>query len=300
VTNKILDTQALQNELSRLASQAKTEIVIVSAYVTDIATNWILEKIPKNVRLCVIAKLSPQDLASKASTFEAIEMLLKAGHTVKLLSNLHAKIYLIDKDHIFIGSANFTSNGLKLFGSGNLEASIKTMITPEILQFVDNIYDKSTEITLDILKKMKEEIKVKKLEKAPLEWSDDIIKPVFQLWTVDMLQEEIFNENVTNEADKILLFGSANLNNNFDIKIQFKRTKVYQWLINELKQQNRTMSFGAISAKLHNDINDNPLPYRKTVKQYIKNLLSYCKLFAFDEIEITRPNYSEIIKLINK
>jgi phosphatidylserine/phosphatidylglycerophosphate/cardiolipin synthase-like enzyme len=298
--NKLLDTQTLQNELSKLASQAKTEITIVSAYVTDTAINWILNKIPKNVKLCVIAKLSPQDFASKASTFEAIEMLLNAGHTVKLLTNLHAKIYLIDKEHIFIGSANFTSNGLKLFGSGNLEASIKTIVTPEILQFVDNIYDKSTEITLDILKKMREKVKAGKLEKIPLKWSNDIIKPVFQLWTIDMLQEEIFNENVTNEADKILLFGSADVNNNFDTKTYFKKTKIYQWLINELKQQNRPVSFGAISAKLHNDINDNPLPYRKTVKQYIKNLLSYCKLFAFDEIEITRPNYSEIMKLISK
>jgi hypothetical protein len=92
----------------------------------------------------------------------------------------------------------------------------------------------------------------------------------------------------------------VDINNNFDIKAHFKRTKIYQWLINELKQQNQSMSFGAISVKLHNDINDNPLPYRKTIKQYIKNLLSYCKLFAFDEIEITHPNYSEIIKLISK
>lgn len=300
MANKLLDTQELQNELSNFASQAKTEVIIISAYVTDTAINWVLKKIPKNVKVCVIAKLSPQDFASKASTFEAIKMLLKAGHAVKLLSNLHAKIYLIDKEHIFVGSANFTSNGLKLFGSGNLEASIKTMVTPEILQFIDNIYKKSTEITLDMLKKMSEEIKVKKLEKIPLEWSDDIIKPVFQLWTVDMLQEEIVNANVTNETDKILLFGSVDINNNFDIKAHFKRTKIYQWLINELKQQNQSMSFGAISVKLHNDINDNPLPYRKTIKQYIKNLLSYCKLFAFDEIEITRPNYSEIIKLISK
>lgn len=300
MANKLLDTQELQNELSNFTSQAKTEVIIISAYVTDTAINWVLKKIPKNVKVCVIAKLSPQDFASKASTFEAIKMLLKAGHAVKLLSNLHAKIYLIDKKHIFVGSANFTSNGLKLFGSGNLEAFIKVMVTPEILQFIDNIYEKSTEITLDMLKKMSEEIKVKKLEKIPLEWSDDIIKPVFQLWTVDMLQEEIVNANVTNEADKILLFGSVDINNNFDIKTHFKRTKIYQWLINELKKQNQPISFGAVSEKLHNDINDNPLPYRKTVKQYIKNLLSYCKLFALDEVEITRPNYSEIIRLISK
>lgn len=295
--NQLFDTKELQNKLSSLASNAK-EIVIISAYITDSAINWMLEKIPKTSSVCVIAKLSPQDLASGASTFDAIRNLLNNGHEIKLLANLHAKIYLIDKKDVFVGSANLTSNGLKLFGNGNIEASIKTNITPDILEFINNIRTKSIEITFDILDKMEREIKVCKSEHMPLQWDDEIIKPVLHLWTVDMFQDEVNTTNIINKDDRILLFGNTEDNNANNIENCFKETKVYKWLISKLKEEkDRGLSFGAISEKLHNEINDNPAPYRKTIKQYVKCLLSYCKLFALDEIEISRSNYSEIIKL---
>lgn len=297
MTGKILDTQDLQDELSYLTSQAKTQVVIISAYITDAAVSWVLKEIPKNVKVCVIARLAPQDIASGASTFQAIQELLNNQHEIRLLNNLHAKIYLIDNKDILLGSANLTNNGLKLFGKGNIEASIKTTATPDILEFINNVRIKSTEITFDILEKMQNEIKTNKLQNELLQWSDETIKSTLDLWTIDMLQEEIINHNITNQNDKTLLFGNTKTNQQ-DISLCFKQTKIYKWLIEQLKQKDKGLSFGEISEKLHNDINDNPSPYRKTIKQYVKNLLSYCKLFALDEIEISRPNYSEIVKVI--
>lgn len=293
--NQLFDTKALQNELYSLIPDAK-EITIISAYITDAAIDWMLKNISKKVNICVVARLSPQDLASGASTFDAIRNLLDNGHEVRLLLNLHAKIYLIDKKYVFIGSANLTSNGLKLFGSGNIEATIRTVVTPDILEFINNIRTKSVEITCDVLDKMEQKIKIDKSENTLTQWGDEIIKPTLDLWTVDMLQEEINTSSIINKADRTLLFNNIEYANNTEY--HFKKTKIYKWLINALKaEKDKGLSFGAISAKLHNDINDNPAPYRKTIKQYVKNLLSYCKIFALDEIEIKRPNYSEIIKL---
>ena len=295
--NQLLDTQALKNELSDLIPKAKT-IVIISAYITEATVVWMLEGINKNTTVCVVARLSPQDFSCGSSTFQAIRMLIDAGHKVNLLSSLHAKIYLIDKSHIFIGSANFTNNGLKLFGSGNIEATIKAPVTTEILKFIDNIQSKSTVITSSILDKMMDMISVDKSTKIPLQWSDDIINSTSCLWTVDMIQEEITNPEIENDADKKLLFGNMDIINFDSAGFYFKQTNVYRWLINELKQEkDNTISFGLLSKKLHNSINDDPIPYRKTIKQYVKNLLSYCKLFALDEIDIMHPNYSEIVKL---
>lgn len=292
--NQLLDTKELQNELSYLTSNAK-EIIIISAYITDSAINWVLNNISEEVSICVVARLSPQDLMSGASTFNAIRNLLNNGHEIRLLPNLHAKIYLINQKYAFIGSANLTSNGLKLFGKGNIEATIKIDATADILNFIKNISTKSIEVTFDILDKMEQKIKVCKSEHAPLKWDDDIIKPNLGLWTIDMLQDKVSNPNIINEVDKILLFGDMKYSAN-DIEIHFKKIKIYKWLIKKL-EEDKVLSFGAISAKLHSDINDNPIPYRKTVKQYVENLLSYCKLFALKEIEISRPNHSEIIKL---
>lgn len=299
MADKLLDTQALQNELSNSISQAKIEVVIISAYITDTAISWILKEIPINVKVCVIARLAPQDMASGASTFKAIQELLDNQHEIRLLNNLHAKIYLIDNKNILIGSANLTNNGLKLFGKGNIEASIKTTVTPEMIEFINNVRIKSIEITSDILEKMKNEIKVNKSQNELLQWGDETIKLASDLWTIDMLQEEITNSNIANQDDRILLFGNTKTNQQ-DINSCFKQTKIYKWLVEQLKQESKGLSFGKISEKLHNDINDSPSPYRKTIKQYVKNLLSYCKLFALDEIEISRPNYSEIIKVITK
>lgn len=294
--NKLLDTRELQHELSNLIPKSK-EITIVSAYITDSAIDWILAKTSKELNMCVVARLSPQDLISGASTFGAIRKLLNNGHEMRLLANLHAKIYLIDSKYMFVGSANLTNNGLKLFGSGNIEASTRIEATHDALKFINNIRAKSIEITFDTLEKMEQKIKACKPKYTLLQWDDDIINSVLHLWTVDMLQEEINSINITNKADRILLFNNTEDNTN-NIKDCFKKTKVYKWLINKLEEEkDRGLSFGAISEKLHNDINDNPIPYRKTIKQYVKNLLSYCKLFALDEMEINRPNYSEIIKL---
>lgn len=152
MTNSLLSTQALQDNLIGIIPDAKN-IVVISAYITDSAIDWILKKAQNNPTFLVIARLSPQDMAGGASTFKAIKALLNAKHEVRLLGDLHAKIYLIDKVHLFVGSANLTNNGLKLFGNGNIETSVKVEVTKDSLDFIDNICKNSTEINFDILKK---------------------------------------------------------------------------------------------------------------------------------------------------
>lgn len=300
MTNSLLSTQALQDNLIGIIPDAKN-IVVISAYITDSAIDWILKKAQNNPTFLVIARLSPQDMAGGASTFKAIKALLNAKHEVRLLGDLHAKIYLIDKVHLFVGSANLTNNGLKLFGNGNIETSIKVEVTKDSLDFIDNICKNSTEINFDILKKMEDFVKNMSTNGRHFVlpyWGDDIVKPSLDLWTVDMLQEKIIDGKITNKADKVLLFGVDGHRFKGNASSAFKKTKIYRWLIVELnKEKSKCISFGMLSEKLHNAIIDDPSPYRKTIKQYAKVLLSYCKNFALDQIEVIRPNYSEIIKL---
>lgn len=78
------------------------------------------------------------------------------------------------------------------------------------------------------------------------------------------------------------------------LKSRYRQTRLYHWLIVTLERG--PMSFGALSAALHNSILNHPKPYRVEVKDYVKSIFSWAT-FIDDEFEVNRPNYSQVISL---
>ena len=296
----ILSAKELQEELLDLIPRSKN-LIFISAYVTNTAVDWLVKLLPKNATLTFVARLSPSDFVKGSSTISSIKKLINAGCKVKVLDGLHAKIYAVDELAIFVGSANFTNNGLSLFGEGNIEASIKLPYSDSFNQQIQNICNKSISINNEILDEM--ELLVDKFikdkeDKIPLNWDIEIFKTDLELWTIDMLNETIEEPLVTNKKDKELLQINGNRFSQESVSSSLKNLKVYRWLISELKQkENLSMSFGKLSSRLQYAINDDPKVYRKSVKGYLENLISYCKFFSQKEILVTRPKHSEIIKL---
>ena len=64
------------------------------------------------------------------------------------------------------------------------------------------------------------------------------------------------------------------------------------------KEENNSLFFGRIKEKLHDVLYDDPKPYRREVKDLQQNLYTFIEGLKIDEIEITRPNYSQKIRLI--
>jgi hypothetical protein len=71
----------------------------------------------------------------------------------------------------------------------------------------------------------------------------------------------------------------------------------YNWLINTVKEKQRSVRFGEITAELHNALADDPGPYRRLVKDLLSNLLSYVQECRNSRVSITRPNHSQIIAI---
>ena len=69
-----------------------------------------------------------------ANSIDALEKMLKAGIDVYAVIGLHTKLYLFDDEAAILGSANFTSSGLKT----NIELSLLFSQEQEI---VDNLND---------------------------------------------------------------------------------------------------------------------------------------------------------------
>ncbi len=119
---EILDGDELRQRLQSALPQAKESIVFISAYITQNAIDRLNKLIPEDVDIHIICRLLPSDVLTGATQLSALKTALTKGIKVSCLHSLHAKIYAIDFKTIYVGSANLTNNGLKIYGIGNIEA----------------------------------------------------------------------------------------------------------------------------------------------------------------------------------
>ena len=129
--SNILGTEAFRNLLGQSLNNAKEEIIILSAFVKIKGINWLVDKISREKINCtIISKWDRSDIAQSASDLECYEICKKEGWQFKVLKNLHAKIMLIDKKELFIGSPNLTAKGMSLTPVPNKEMGVKLKLLP--------------------------------------------------------------------------------------------------------------------------------------------------------------------------
>jgi DpnI-like restriction endonuclease/phospholipase D-like protein len=85
----------------------------------EITSNIVSAK-QNGVSLNLITRINLQSFHKRASDVDALNAVLDASGTVYNCSNLHAKVYIFDDEHLIITSANVTNNGLR----HNLECGI--------------------------------------------------------------------------------------------------------------------------------------------------------------------------------
>jgi len=280
---------------------------IISAFITKPATSWLENLIGNNsTTVTLVGRLSPQDFLSGASDINAIKECLLNKYTVKSLSNLHAKIYQLDEECIFTGSANLTGKGLALFDEGNLESCVKVAPTEFSKSFISKIIDSSTSIDLDMLKKMNEYIEAipsSSKSDIPQIWPENIMPSTTEIFISDFpfgRPGEIQQAYVINSSLPFAIVEAKN--KDFDTaKVLFKKSKAYVWLrtLIENNRSERELRFGQISKALHDILSDDPAPYRREIKDFQANLYDYVRLYASDEMEICIPGKrSEVIRTL--
>ena len=301
--SNILGTEAFRNLLGQSLLEAKKEVVILSAFITLEGINWLNDNFSKNkIKCTIIARWKNTDLAQGSSDLECYKVCKKNGWNFKILKDLHAKIMLVDDKDLFIGSPNLTGKGMNLVPVSNKEMGVKLEATPSDSNIINNLVEESILVDDELYNELKLwKDKLPKIEKPSYPEFPDIIKNKFvenynKLWVHNFPwanANELLNlDNLSDNANhdlELLGLNKNNFNNDL-IKQNLLNSRVYNWLINQIKkQENEEIYFGNLSSIIHNSLLDDPAPYRKNVKELQANFYSYIKLFLKNEIVIDVP-----------
>jgi hypothetical protein len=258
------------------------QFICYSAFFTEIAANWLLQKRKLSVSDRVLIRALPADFAAGACSFAAIRLVLKSGLHVKMSSALHAKIYAFD-DCVFAGSANLTARGLALTENHNEELGIRSKLEEKDTVLLDHLWSQGTSLDEGTIGRMEEFLSASQetndsINNLSLSWPSHIANENRDLYCSDFPQDYPSDDNRWSSESSL------------------KGSPAYKWLRNVIKIEG-AVRFGFLSSELHNVIYDDPAPYRREIKNLLSNLLEVIKDLDASELEVFRPNHSQVVRL---
>jgi ribosomal protein S25 len=159
------------SQLKKDIKSCKKSFTIISPYITKAAVYEIIKELPKKeIKLMIVTRPPGPEYVDGSICIDALQELKNKGFIILMLRNLHAKLYVIDEKILYIGSANFTAQGLVIKSHGNVEEMIKVSISKEDLIYLNQRYinqQPQLELTDELLmtvKRGREFFKSKSLE----------------------------------------------------------------------------------------------------------------------------------------
>lgn len=298
MNESLIDGDELKQQLENLLPHAKESIIFISAYITESGINWLAFHASKCSIVHVICRLAPSDVMSGSTHLTALETALNKGMRVSCLHSLHAKIYSIDYNYIFVGSANLTNHGLKIYSIGNLEACTTVPANNLNCNFISTILKSSTALDLEVIKNMQSYIDRKEASLQYGSWPEGILKNDEGIWVRDFFwSRPRENEQSIEKIHDLELLG---ISVDSEVTADYlMNARCVRWLLRKLENElGNELYFGTLTKILHDELKDDPAPYRKDIKSLIQNLLEYVDLYLGDVIEISRPKHSQRIKLL--
>jgi len=297
---RIFQNEEYAEELSQTLRGSQHRVLIVSAYLRSETLEWLCTKIPGNVEVNIVTRWQLGELVSGASDLAGFEVGRRQRWGFYLDQNLHAKSVLVDRDTLFLGSANLTSRGIHLFGCGNNELNIKIQPTNDEVKRISRYLDKSYRLTSPMYKEMKAHVECQLANKKIGErgWPKIIqscmMPAVDSLWIEECFYSspvEYFSgaKNANVEHDRALFV---------DIDeggVFLRSSKILKWLDNVLENcEMPYATFGYITKKLHDSILTNPKPYRREIKSFVKNVFDWVSQYHL--YEVIRINHTSAIQ----
>ena len=311
----ILNSVQLQNYFKECLKNCNDEIIVCSAFITMSGIEWFYNNLQnKNINCRVISRWDRGDLLSKVSDIEVYNFCKEMNWSFEIIENLHAKFYLMDQKDLISGSLNLTAKGFGLVPISNKEFGNYFEAINEDLKNINIFLEDAIKITDEIFyeyKKYLEDNKdfiIQKLPELPEKIKNLKEKKLTKLWVHDFLfndPEKLFNNFNENTEDLIHDKSLLNINSHDDlsletIKLNFVNLDLYKWFIKQIKNKdNKSFSFGELSALIHNSLFDDPKPYRKEIKNLQANFFKFLEILKFENIKVERPNYSQVITYIN-
>lgn len=298
----ILMFDTMKEELKEDLKVVENNVSIISAFCKKDALEFLDKQIgeKQDISKRLLVRFRLDDILSRVTDLEIYEYCKKNNWSLYVQFNLHAKVYVIDQNICYMGSANATSKGLSINKRGNLEMSKRFELDPEEKVQIEEVFSEALLMNDDLFEKMKKQINSINYEPAIRnEWNKEIIAKNINAYNVlfqddfpinalptEMLDDEIFLDIYKDDSIEV-------------IKEKFYNTKIVQWLINILeKQENKEIYFGELSAKIHNIIFQEPKQYRKDVKILQAKLYNWIAALNYKNLKVDVPNHSQRIRLI--
>ncbi len=282
--------------------ETKSEIIFISAFITSDVMSKIFLNMPRNVKVTVISRFSKQDILFGSSDLKAARIVIENGGRILRNPNLHAKLFLFDKESLIYGSANLTNRGLGLAQNSNIECiSTSVKANSEDIFFVNSIIESSQVVDYSLLDEFEEQLEMRNSSEFDEKQIEKVSKKLAGLFINDFPfcdSPELILDN-TNESRvahdlQLLKLRSSK----FDMQMineRFMDSKIMNWINFNIQNQ---MKFGELSAKIHESLLDDPKPYRKEIKDLQKILLNWIHILLPDKFEIFIPNgfHSQILR----
>lgn len=300
----LLSSYEFSESLFQAMSSAEERVVIASAFVKVDALTKLLTNV-RSTSVEIVARWQKRDLVAGASDLDVYNLCKEKGWRFGISLKLHGKLYCIDRESIYLGSANLTSMGLGLVANSNLEFGTKIPASETDLLKVDAFFEEEIFwIDDEIFMQMTREVELAISSRQSLQeakWSDNIIRRIDRdvkyLWADELPfcpPTEILKLNLNNEssAHDYDLFGlDIDTLNDLTLKISFRNSRVYSWVLSVLKNGS-SLHFGGLTFELHNSLLNDPKPYRKDVKQLVAILFSWFE-YLDDEFEVSERSHND-------
>ncbi len=312
----LLSTEALRNHLGELLARPPAKLLIVSAYVTKVGVDWLLQQTSGATINCdIVARWSPNDLLSGASDVEGCAMAMQKGWRFHVLPDLHAKVTLLDDTEIVVGSANLTGSGMSLVPASNREFGIAAKATPQDVLACRALLADAVQMTPDLLEAISVWVAANKIKSPSANpCFPDAICSQLQLVPTKLFTAELPWLPVSQLLDFLIKRSPATASRSLRhdlallgvdeyyatseaalsaISSSIENSRFWRWLTAAVSSQpNQEIWYGSITSLLHDALCDDPLPYRQDVKALVSNLYSYAEACGCG-LQADRPNWSQ-------
>lgn len=126
--------------LKTLLKGATTSVVLCAPFIKSKVLRTVLGVVPSDVQVRIVTRWKPAEIAAGVSDLEVYDVANDRPNTeLKLLQDLHAKIYTADDDCL-IGSANLTASALGWGEVHNIELMVQTNTSdPEVAKLLKQL-----------------------------------------------------------------------------------------------------------------------------------------------------------------
>lgn len=276
-------------------------MILIAAFCKEKVLEVLDKKIiSENVDKRLLVRFQYQDIVSGATDFSLYPYCRDNGWELYFLPDLHAKVYLFDGRNCIMGSANMTQKGLGIIENCNEELATEYVMEESGRKNVEDIFRMAVKMTDAIYEKMERCLERDSEAFLGGKWDKSItelfVKEVDTIFMSEFPQKKY--TLILNKDDYSFLSWNTPINES-NIKDAFRESKAHRWLETQFKKtEKKEIYFGELTAALHRDIINEPMPYRKDVKELLANLLQWTEQLDRDNFLIDVPKHSTRVRYI--